>query len=443
MRESEKTDWLKKIKNVKLPNPTLPNVKSWEDIFHIVLFTIYKEPYEVIKESLSCLEKNDYPKNKIIVVLAMEERAGEQGKEVAKKIREEFENSFFKFIVTFHPKNLPEEIAGKASNETWAAKKTKELLDELRIPLENIIFSSLDADTCLFPKYLSCLTYHFLTSENPLRKSFQPIPLFINNVWDVPLFSRVFAFSSTFWNTMNQASPEKLVTFSSHSMSFKTLVEVGYKNPSVISDDSHIFWQCFLKYNGDYKVEPLFYPVSMDALLAPGRLKTLNGIYKQQRRWAWGASEIPYLLYGFLKNKKISLRKKISYATDLIEGHWSWATSSLIIFFLGWLPLVLGGPRFNQTLLSYNLPRTARDIMTIAMTGIVFSAYITLMLLPPKPMEFRKWKYLTITLEWFIVPFTMIIIQPLPAIDAQIRLMLGKYMGFWHTPKFRKRHYSK
>lgn len=441
MRKNEKTDWLRKIKEISFPRPFLKKARSWKDIYHLVVFTVYKEPFEVIQESFNCLLRNDYPKEKIIVVLAIEERSGKEGKEVAKKIEEKFKDKFFKFLVTSHPANLEGEIPGKASNETWAVKRAKEkIIDPLKIPPENVIISSLDADTCLFPKYLSCLTYHYLISKNPFRESYQPIPLFTNNVWDVPLFSRVFSFSSTFWNIMNQSSPEKLITFSSHSMSLKTLIDVGYKNPAVVSDDSHIFWQCFLKYNGNYKVEPLFYPISMDALAGTTYLKTLKGIYKQQRRWAYGACEIPYVLFGFLKNKNIPLRKKISYGIDLIEGHWSWATSSLIIFFLGWLPLVLGGPQFNQTVLSYNLPRLARNIMTIAMVGIIFSAYFTLMLLPPKPPEFKKWKYLIMFLEWFIVPFTMIVIQPLPAIDAQIRLMLGKYMGFWHTPKFRKNH---
>ncbi len=443
MERNIKIDWIKKLKKIPLPHPLLPEVKSWKDIYHLIIFPSYKEPVEILKESFKALLKTDYPKEKMIVVLALEERAGKKAKEIAKEIKKEFGNKFFKFLVTFHPKNLPGEIAGKGANEVFATKEAKrKIIDPLKIPPENIILSSFDADTCVFPKYFSCLTYYYLKAKNPFRKSYQPIPLFLNNIWEVPLFSRVFSFSSTFWNTMNQASPENLVTFSSHSMSFKTVLEIGHKQKNVVSDDSRIFWNCFLKFNGNYKTQPLYYPVSMDALAAKSYLQTIKNIYKQQRRWAYGAENIPYVLFGFLKNKKIPLKKKITAGFDLLEGFWSWATASLIIFILGWLPLVVGGAQFNQTLLSYNLPRMARNLMSLAMIGIVFSAYFTILLLPKRPKEKGKLKIIAMALEWILVPFIMIFIQPLPALDAQLRLAFGKYMGFWPTEKIRK-NYSK
>jgi cellulose synthase/poly-beta-1,6-N-acetylglucosamine synthase-like glycosyltransferase len=237
---------------------------------------------------------------------------------------------------------------------------------------------------------------------------------------------------------MNQERPEKLITFSSHALSFKALVEVGFKQPNVISDDSRLFWQCFLKYDGDYKVQPIFYPISMDANVAKTFWKTLLNIYKQQRRWAYGVGDIAYFLFGFLKNKKIPLKKKIILAFELIEGHWSWATASLMIFLLGWLPLILGGPQFSQTLISYNLPRLTSLILTIAMLGLVFSAYLSILLLPPKPPEYGRYKYLLFIFAWFLLPIMMIFFTALPALDAQTRWLLGKYLGFWPTEKIRK-----
>ena len=434
MRAQEKIDWLS---NLPTANYQPSTISSWRDIYHLIILPMHKEPLEIIRDSFFALMKTDYPKDRMIVILACEESAGEEIKITAEAIEKEFGGAFFKLMVTWHPLDIPGEIAGKGSNETWAAKRARQLIDELAIPYGNIIVSSLDADTAVFPKYFSCLTHHYLTCEKPTRTSFQPIPLFINNIWQAPAFSRVFAFSSTFWHTMNQERPEKLITFSSHAMSFQALVEVGFKQTNVVSDDSRIFWQCFLYYSGDYYVQPLYYPVAMDANAVKSFKRTLINLYKQQRRWAYGVADIPYFLFGFIKNKKIPFGRKFSLGFELIEGHWSWATASFLIFLLGWLPLLLGGQEFSQTLLGYNLPRTISRILTIAMAGLISSAYFAIHTLPPRPPQYGKRKYIFLVAEWFLLPFIMIFFTALPALEAQTRLMLGKYMGFWATPKIR------
>jgi len=451
MAENEKINWIEKLETIKprtifqedssgkQNTQKMVRGKNWRKIYHLIVIPMSKESLEIVRDSFQNLEKTDYPKNRMLVVLACEERMRNQTGKTVQQIEKEFGTKFFKFIITWHPANLPGEIAGKGSNETWAARKAKqEIIDSLKIPYERIIFSSFDVDTCVFPQYFSCLTYHYLTAEKPSRTSFQPIPLFINNIWQASIISRVFSFSSTFWHTMNQERPEKLVTFSSHSMSFKTLIDVGFKQTNIVSDDSRIFWQCFLKYNGDYQVKPLYYPLSMDANVAKSFFRTLINIYKQQRRWAYGVADIPYFLFGFLKNRKIPFLKKLSLGIELIEGHFSWATSSIMIFILGWLPLVLGGPEFSQTIISYNLPIVISRIMTLAMIGLVISVYLSFLLLPPKPPEYGRYKYLIFAFGWLLLPITMIFFVALPSLDAQTRLMLGRYMGFWITEKFRK-----
>jgi len=431
MIEYEKVDWIEKLENLQ--------GKNWKEFYHLVVFPMYKESFEIIRDSLVTLEKSDYPKEKMIVVLGCEERARKEVEKTVELIRKGFENKFFKFLVTWHP-DLEGEIAGKGSNETWAARKAKkEIIDKSGIPYEKVIFSSFDVDTCIYPKYFSCLTYHYLTVNNPMRKSFQPVPLFMNNIWQAPAFSRIFSFSSSFWHTMNQERPEKLVTFSSHSMSFKTLVDVGFKQVNVVSDDSRIFWQCFLKFDGDYQACPIYYPISMDANVAGTFWKTLVNIYKQQRRWAYGVGDIAYFLFGFSKNKKIPLSKKISLGWESLWGHWSWADSSILIFLLGWLPVVLGGNAFSQALVSYNLPKITSQILTISMIGLIISAYFSLIILRKSQEKQNRFKYIMLILEWFLVPFGMIFFTSLPALDAQTRWMIGKYMGFWPTEKVRKR----
>ncbi len=429
MKINEKTDWLLKLEKNE----------NWQRIYHLIILPMYKEPLEIIRETFLALKNSQYPKDKMIIALGCEERADSHSQAVAKAIEKEFGRDFFQVLITFHPADLPGEIAGKGSNETWTARKAKEIIiDPLKIPYTDIIVSSLDADTKVFPHYFGCLSHHYLTAKNPTKTSFQPIPLFINNIWQTPLISRIFSFSSTFWHTMNQERPEKLITFSSHSMSFQALLDVDFRQTNIVSDDSRIFWQCFFRYNGDYRVQPLFYPVAMDANCAKTTFQTLKNIYKQQRRWAYGVSDIPYFLFGFLKNRQIPLSRKFILGWELIEGHWSWATSSILIFALGWLPIWLGAGAFPQTVLSYNLPKIISQILTISMAGLIISIYFSLILLPPKPLNYGRAKYFVFALSWVIFPLMMIIFSALPALDAQTRLMLGKYMGFWPTEKIRK-----
>jgi len=235
---------------------------------------------------------------------------------------------------------------------------------------------------------------------------------------------------------MQQERPERLATFSSHSMSFKALHEVGYWQNNMVSEDSRIFWNAYVGFNSDYKVVPLSYPVSMDANVAPTFWKTAANIYKQQRRWTWGVENVSYVLFAFIKNKAIPLREKIRMSFVKLEGFWSLATNPLIIFLLGWMPLVIGGKEFNETVLSYNLPNITRNIMILAMSGLVISAIISLTFLP-KPPEGRQGKKhkAYMILQWVLVPITMTFFGAIPGLDAQTRLMLGRYMGFWVTPK--------
>ena len=439
MKKNLKIDWMEKLKELPLARRgQRPGGKRWQDIYHLIILPMYKEGIDIVKPTLQALENSNYPKEKMIVALAIEERAGEAAQKLAKKIKTEFSRKFFRFLITTHPQNITGEIAGKGSNQVWAAKIAKEkIIDPLKIPYQNIIVSGFDIDTRVYPQYFACLTWHYLTAKSPLRSSYQPIPVYNNNIWQAPAFSRVISTSGTFWQMMQQQRPEQLVTYSAHSMPFKIFEEVGYPS-NMVSDDSRIFWKSYLYYSGDYRVIPLYYPVSMDTVVAKNLPQTIINQYKQQRRWAWGAENIPYLFYGFLKNKKISLREKFRQVFIVLEGFWTWATCALLVFFLGWLPLMLGGERFNVSLLSYNLPRLTGQIMTVAMIGMVIAAIISMLLLPPRPAGYSRWKNLSMIFQWLLLPLTLIGFGTFPALDAQTRLILGKPLGFWVTEKVKK-----
>lgn len=442
MRRVMKVNWLARIQE-EMPvvsgvaDKAHPNL---EDIYHLVIFPMYDEPYEVVRESFMSLTRINYDKKKLLVVLALEDRAGEGARETGERLEKEYGTAFGGFLVTHHPAGLSDEVPGKGSNEVWAGQQAmREIITPMGIAPENVLVSVFDIDTQVFPEYFSRLTYVFLKAENRTRAIYQPIPLFTNNVYEAPMLARVVAFSTTFWQMMQQSRPERLTSFSSQSIPLSALLDIGWWDKTIVSEDSRIFWQGYLKYHGDFRVEPLFYPVSMDVNVASTFWATMKNIYKQQRRWGWGCENIPYMLEGFRHDSLIPGSKKRYWTFNSIEGFHSWATNSLIIFALGWLPLVLGGRHFGHSVLSYNLPHITRFIVTLSMIGVASSAILSVMLLPKKPGGLNAADYLIFVLQWALMPFTLIIFGAFPGLEAQTRLMLGGRwrLGFWVTPKGR------
>ncbi len=407
-------------------------------IYHLVIFPFYTEPVEVMDATLASLYAVDYDKKNIIVVLAAEEVGGEKAQIVASAMKEKYADKFASLLVTTHPKNVPGEMAGKGSNVAYAIEEARtKLLDPHGIRYNHVLVSNFDADTVLYPNYFNCLVWHFMTAERPLKSSFQPVPIFNNNVWDAGPLSRVVAMSSTFWEMIQQERPERMATFSSHSVSFAALYEVGYWQSNMVSEDSRIYWNLMVANDGVYDVVPLSYPVSMDANVAPTLWGTVKNIYKQHRRWTYGVENFVYITYHFTKNKNIPLKKRLAVLFHQAEGYWSLVTNPIMLFILGWAPLFFGGRVFHETVLSYNLPIVVRNLLVLSMFGLVISSIISLTLMPKRPGKKSRFTYLVMAMQWILVPFTMIIFSAIPGLDAQTRLMFGKYMGFWSTPKHR------
>jgi len=412
---------------------------AWQDVYQLIIFPTYNESLSVIRSSFQGLVADGYPTDKMIVVLALETRGGPEALNNANIIKEEFAHKFKSFLITVHPDNIVGELKGKGANQAWAARAVKEkIIDKEGYDYDKILVSVFDIDTVVCPGYFFRLTYKFLTVANPYRASYQPIPVYHNNIWQAHFFARVAAASNTFWQMMQQIRQEKLATYSSHSMTWRALSDIGFWSTNMVSEDSRIFWHCFCYYQGDYRVEPLYFPVSMDVCMDDNVRKTLKSLYKQQRRWGWGVENVPYLIFNIGKNwRNLPLKKIINRILVQLYGFHSWATNALIIGVIGWMPMILGGDQFNAMVLSSNLPVVTRTLMTVAMIGLIFSAIISTLLLPKRPANYGMIKSTVMILQWLILPVSIIIFGSIPALEAQTRLMLGKYMGFWVTPKSR------
>ena len=422
-----KINWLKMGKR---------DFKSWDKIYHLVILATYKEELEILRYSISALASSNYSLKKIIFVLATEERDKKRASRNARFLKKEFGDKFLHFAVTVHPQNLPDEVPGKGSNIVYAAQEIKKFIDKKKIPYQDIIVTTLDADHRVHPNYLANLTYAYLNDPDPLHKSFQPIPMFFNNIWQVPIPIRSIGVGSTFWQMIESTQPYRLRNFAAHSQSWQALIETNFWSKKTIVEDGHQYWRSYFRFNGRYLVVPIFTPIYQDAVLSPyGYFATFKEQYLQKRRWAWGCSDIPYVMTYIIGNKKLPFWDKWLQAFRLIEGHFSWATTSVILAFVGWMPTILN-PSFRQTVLAFNFPSIYSKILTTAMIGLVVTLIISTLMLPPRPKRIFN---LSIVVEWIIspvlLPLSNIIFSSFAAIDAQTRLMLGKDLEFRVTEK--------
>ncbi len=422
-RKYLKVNWLAKVEAV-------PN---WERLYHIIMLPTYKEDLVILEEAMESLLRAEYRKDRMIVVLGGEERDAVNFRKHQKQIEKRYANKFAKLIFTVHPKDIPGEIPGKGSNMRHMGRQVQKVIDDLAIPYDDIVVSAFDVDTVAHAQYFACLAYLFLTVPNPTRSSYQPVTLFSNNIWSATAPVRIAAFSTVFWLFSELVRAERLWTFSSHSMSWRMLVDVGFWEADIVSEDSRIFMQGLLHYDGDYRVTPIFLPVSMDAVAGGTYKESLIDLYKQQRRWAWGVEHFPYMVQEFKKHPKMSVWTKRWYLFNHLEGIFSWASAPFLIFVLGYLPFLTVNNA--ESALFVNSPYTLQLMMRGATAGVFITGALSFFLLPPRPSRSPRWNWLYMFAQWILTPVTYILFGALPALDAQTRFMLGRYLGFNVTKK--------
>lgn len=396
------------------------------DIYHVIITAVYNESIDVLRPSVEAILKSKYDPKKIIFVLAYEQRGGEQTAKNARILEKEFSKKFGGYLSVCHPGDIKGELQGKGANITYAGHVLKDYLKKQGIEPINAIVTTLDSDHRPDPNYLPYLTYEYCINPNRTHISFQPMAMFFNNIWDAPAPMRVIATGNSFWLLMESVRHYRLRNFAAHAQSMQTLLDTDFWSVTTIVEDGHQYWRTFYTYDGDHLVEPLYIPIYQDAVLANNYRKTFLNQYKQLRRWAYGASDIPFVVTNNLKNNKIPFFYKWQQFFRLFEGHLSWATAPLILTFAAWTPLFLNS-EFTRQILAHQLPIITSRILTVALVGQFVTILLSLLMLPPRPKHYHKAKFVFMIFQWFLMPVTSILFGSAAAFDAQTRLMLGKY----------------
>ncbi|MEK9156434.1 MAG: glycosyltransferase family 2 protein [Patescibacteria group bacterium] len=420
-RHDMRVNWRQKLEG-------LPPDKAWGKIYHLVIVPTYKEDIQILRSSIESVIKSDYPAEKIIYLLATEERDRERAEQYGRIICQDYRGQLGEIITKMHPGDIPNEVAGKGPNITYAIKEVLPYFEKRGISPKNIIVTNMDADNRLDKNYLACLTYKYLSDPDPVHKSFQPLPMFFNNIWDVPMAMRQIAMGSSFWQMIVNTRPSRLRNFSAHAQSLEALIEVDFWSKTTIVEDGHQYWRTYYHFNGQHEVVPIFTPIYQDAVLANSFWETLREQYLQKRRWSWGVSDIPYVMEHTIGNKKIPFIDRWANALILWEGHITWSTTSIVLATSAWWPLILN-PDFRETVLAFNFPVVYSRLLTVAWIGMLVSLIVSTLLVPPhrgrKPIR-------RIIVDWLLTPIVLpvsnILFSSIPALESQTRLMCGKKM---------------
>jgi len=443
LKKHEKVQWQKLIDDVVTGKVQANDAPKWHaanlerlasnpngirprDVIHAVIVATYNETREVLEPTIQAVLGSDYDPKKIILLLAYEERGGDAVDAQAKQLMAEYKDKFLYAEAVKHPDGMPNEVIGKGGNITFTGRRLKEIIEHKKIDPTQVLVTTLDSDNRPHPQYLAGLTYVYGVCHDPSHLSFQPIPMFTNNIWDVPALMRVIATSNSFWMLVQGLRPHMLRNFSAHAQPLDALIRTDFWSTRTIVEDGHQFWRSYFAFDGRHEVVPIFLPIYQDAVLAKGYRRTLKAQFIQIRRWAWGASDVAYVASnGYLKKNKMNKVDVTFKFLRLLEGHVSWATSPLILLYGALLPSLF----HNRDFLAVQLPQIASYIQTIALSTIVLSMFLSFKILPPKPARYKKHHNIFMVLQWVLLPITTICYSSFAAVVSQTRLLFGRYLG--------------
>ena len=393
-----------------------------------LIVAIYNESQDVIEPTIQSVIASDYDLKNMILILAYEERGGKDIKETAERLKKEFGSHFYAFEAVEHPKGIPGEVVGKGGNITYSGRWLQEYLVQQDIPFKDVIVTTMDCDNKPHKSYFDYLTYEYIVREDRKHLSYQPVCLFTNNIWDVPAPMRVIATGNSFWNIISSMRPHALRNFASHAQPMDALVEMDFWSVRTIVEDGHQYWRSYFHFGGNYEVVPLHVPIYQDAVLSSSYKKTLKAQFVQLRRWAYGASDVPFVAVRvFSRQRNVPFWAGFTRFVRLLDGHVTLACVSILVAFGGWVPLILNGEAARSVAV-HQLPDIVSLLQRIAMIGLAVAIFMSFKLLPPKPERYKKSRNILMLLQWVLMPVTAIVYNSAAAFYSQTRLFFGRYL---------------
>ena len=101
--------------------------------------------------------------------------------------------------------------------------------------------------------------------------------------------------------------------------------DVGYWATDAIPEDSRFYWKSYFTYGDRFRAVPLFMPIYGDAVRAKTYWRSLVTQYMQARRWAWGVTDIPYVVQNAIRHTRDLVLSRVWRVINLFWEHINWA----------------------------------------------------------------------------------------------------------------------
>jgi cellulose synthase/poly-beta-1,6-N-acetylglucosamine synthase-like glycosyltransferase len=405
---------------------------TFNSFYHAIIIPEYGEPLHILERTLENLVRQDFPKERLLIILATENKDPSSGN-VGSILKEKYGKKFGHFLVTSHQLRSGE-VAGKSSNMAWAGKKLVQFLGKRGIDIGSVVVTSCDADALLHPQYSSYLAYTYLTDPDRQYHFYQGAILFYSNIWRIPLPNKFVNTLSSIWNLSLLSQSNRFINFSTYSIALSSVVKAGYWGIDVIPEDYHLFFKVYFAFGEKVQTRGIFLPVLVDAAESHGFIRTVINQYEQSKRWAWGISDIPYVVRGVFLHSEIPLSDRARRLILLLEHHIFWSANWFILTIGSTIPPLVSAA-FSHTVLGHNLAKISSAILTLSAIFLIAIFIIDWRIKPPKPKDFATWKLPFLYLQWLTLPILSFFLAALPGLDAHTRLMLGKRLEYRVTEK--------
>jgi hypothetical protein len=423
LHQAQKHDWL-------ADGAALPD---YDALHHLVILPTYGESEDIVADALHYLTLQDLPLDRVSVVLAFEERDS-MAPERSQRLSERFAPLFQNLLITFHP-DQDGEVRGKSANLTWAARRVQaQLIETGLLDPEHLIVTVCDADSRLHHRYLSALGYEVLKEPDGFLHIFQPAILFYANHWRLVAPLRALNSIYSLWELARMVPTHRLVTQSTYSLSWKAVADVGYWDVDIIPEDSHMCFKVLFHFGQRVRVRPIFLPVYADAAEGATFRRTLENQYQQIQRWAWGVSDIPYVVFGAARARDMAWRTRVMRVVWYVEEHLMWPSHWFLLTLGGLVPRLIN-PTYAQSQLGLWQSSLVSLILGLCMPCLILVIFVDWRLRPQHPDGEDALDVLIGWASFALLPVVGLVLCAVPALDAHTRLLFGRRLEYRVTEK--------